>query len=380
MQKGKFLLIAFISVALIMALSFSVVYFLGDSKSTLYTEETSSAKQEEDMIKDMIEDMTVEEKISQMIMLTCHDEVNIEEILPNSVGGICLFGHSFEGKTEAQVIDMISLYNSLSKTPMIVSVDEEGGSVNRVSTNENLRAAPFWSPSQLYSQGGFELIKSDTEEKCDLLKKLGINVNLAPVCDVPLSEDNYIYDRCFSLDYDETSQYVENVVKIMKEKQVGSTLKHFPGYGGSVDTHESVSYDQRKYEDFENGDFKPFISGINEGADCVMVSHNIVTCMDDENPASLSKPVHDILRDTLKFDGVILTDDLKMGAVTKFTDKADSYKLALKAGNDMISCEDYYGAKEAMLSCVESKEVVIKQIDESVYRILKLKMDLGIIK
>lgn len=324
-------------------------------------------------------EMTLEQKVAQMIMVSCHQGIDIEDASSYGVGGICLYAYSFEGKSADDVAYMISSYQNMASTPMLVSTDEEGGTVIRVSAYEQLRATPFLSPSELKEQGGLEMVDSDTREKADLLLSLGINVNLAPVCDVPLDSSNYIYDRCYSLDHNETSQYASTVVSAMKEKGIGSCLKHFPGYGGSVDTHQSMSYDNRTYSEFVNGDFKPFVSGINAGADSVLVSHNIVSCMDDTMPASLSKPIHDILRDELDFDGVIITDDLVMEGIQQFTDGESAAVAAVKAGNDMIICNDYRGAVNAIVNAVNNGEISVEQIDASLERIMNWKKNLGLL-
>ncbi len=342
------------------------------------TEPTSSTVPQREFSQ-IISGMTLEEKVAQMMIVSCHNNVDIADASAYGVGGICFYAFSFEDKSADEVISMVEGYQNMAKIPMLMSTDEEGGTVNRVSLNPQLRAVPFWSPSDLYEYGGMGLVRSDTQEKADLLLSLGINVNLAPVCDVPLSEDNYIYDRCFSLDHDSTAEYVSEVVTIMKENKIGSVLKHFPGYGGSIDTHQFVSYDNRDYSAFENGDFKPFIAGIEQGADCVMVSHNIVTCMDSDMPASLSKPVHNILRDSLGFEGVIMTDDLSMQGITDFTDGENATVSAVLAGNDMLACEDYRGATSAIISAINDGKISESRIDESVERILKWKADLMLI-
>ena len=326
-----------------------------------------------------VETMTLEEKVAQMILVSCHEDVDIQDAIAKGVGGLCLYAFSFEDKTRSEVIDMTSSFQSCAKIPLLISTDEEGGDVNRLSINENLRAVPFWSPSDLFAEGGWELIKSDTEEKAELLLSLGVNVNLAPVCDVPLNEDNYIYSRTFGMDANNTGAYVTLVVSTMKKNGIGSTLKHFPGYGGSVDTHENIAYDTRDYSAFENGDFIPFQCGIASGADSVLVSHNIVTCMDAEMPASLSKPVHDILRYDLGFEGVIMTDDLVMDAITQFTDGENAAVYAVMAGNDMLCCENYDEAIFSILNAVNDGLISEEQIDNSVERILNWKAELNLI-
>lgn len=395
MSKGKKALFIIIAVVFVLAVFGLVFYALnslqeGDlgvtkkgevNQTQIVTEPVTQAPTETEKETENvdIENMTLEQKVAQMIMVSCHQGIDIEAASSYEVGGLCLYAYSFEDKTSDDVIEMINSYQDLSGVPMLISTDEEGGTVNRVSLNPNLRQTPFLSPSQLYEQGGMDLVISDTKEKSELLLSLGINVNLAPVCDVPLSEDNYIFDRCFSLDHNSTCEYVENVVSTMEKEGLGSTLKHFPGYGGSVDTHQSMSYDTREYSEFENGDFLPFIAGIENGADSVLVSHNIVTCMDENMPASLSKPIHDILRNDLSFDGVIITDDLVMEGITQFTDGENAAVLAVKAGNDMIICEDYRSAVNAIVQAVNDGEISVEQIDASVTRILNWKKSLGLI-
>lgn len=399
MKRGTFAILSVISIILVLSISVTSAYFFGDIKveekevetiaqtqvvtqpeTEIATTAPTTALDKTDDISQLVSKMTLQEKVAQMIMVSCHEGVDIEGASSFGVGGICLYTHSFEGKTAQEVKAMTDSYQQLSKIPMLISTDEEGGTVIRVSANPQLREYPFLSPSQLYEQGGFDLVKSDTQEKADLLLSLGINVNLAPVCDVPLDETNYIYDRCFSLSYDETAQYSELVTQVMKEKGIGSTLKHFPGYGASVDTHQSMAYDNREYSAFENGDFLPFKSAIQAGADSVLVSHNIVGCMDEEMPASLSLPVHNILRGALSFSGVIITDDLVMEGIQQFTDGENAAVLAVKAENDMIICNDYQGAVSAIVSAVENGEIDEAQIDASVKRILNWKKNLGILE
>ena len=385
MKKGKFALLSIVTIILVFAVAFGAVYFLSDSvnfEPTGIVQETDAPTQaptEPDKTEVMLSNMTLEQKVAQMMMVSCHEGVNIDAASSYGVGGLCLYAHSFVDKNADEVKAMIDLYQNVTNIPLLVSTDEEGGTVVRVSSNPLLRETPFLSPQELKAQGGLDLVKSDADEKSQLLKSLGINVNLAPVCDIPLDETNYIYDRCYSLDTDETSQYVSTVVSSMKLNGVGSCLKHFPGYGGSVDTHESMSYDTREYSAFENGDYKPFEAGINAGADSVLVSHNIVNCIDSEMPASLSPAVHRELREKLHFNGVIITDDLVMQGIAQFTDGSNAAVLAVKAGNDMVICEDYGATVDAIVQAVNNGEISKAQIDASVMRVLKWKSNLGLL-
>ena len=326
-----------------------------------------------------VANMTLEQKAAQMMLVGIVDEATAKQAAAAGVGGLCMFAKPFKGKSKAQVRTMDAEIQSKAKIPLLMSVDEEGGTINRVSINSKLRAVPFWLGRNLYASGGWDLVISDTKEKAELLLDLGLNVNLAPVADVPLDKSNYIYNRCFSLDPHETAEYIRTVVTEMKQDGLGSTLKHFPGYGGSVDTHKSMGYDDRDYSAFENGDFLPFIAGIQAGADAVMVSHNIVKCMDADKPASLSPAVHRILREELGFDGVVISDDLGMDAITQFTGGKNPAVAAVLAGNDLVTFADYKTSVRAITEAVQDGTIAESQIDASVLRILNWKHSLGLI-
>lgn len=325
-----------------------------------------------------ISKMTTAEKVGQMFYVRCPDTDDIEQINKYHIGGYILFGKDFENKTKDQIQNTINQYQNTAKIPLLIGVDEEGGTVVRVSSNPNLRESPFFSPKDTYAQGGWDGIVNDTEEKAELLLSLGINVNMAPVCDVTSDTIGFMYDRSFSDNVDDVNKFVSTVVSTSKEHNLGTVLKHFPGYGNNVDTHTGIAYDNRDYSEFTEKDFKPFIAGINSGADCVLVSHNIVNCMDENYPASLSENVHKVIRNQLNFEGVIMTDDLIMEAITEFTGDEAAAVMATKAGNDLLCCSSVETQYPAILKAVNNKEIPISQINQSVKRILKWKINLGI--
>lgn len=341
---------------------------------------TKAAGQELSPEEICLQSMSLEQKVAQMMLVSYYgnDVAVMKRAAAYGVGGLCLYAPAFEDKNKAQVRAMTQSLQDKAAVPLLISVDEEGGTVNRVSRYEALRKEPFLSPSAVYAQGGWEKVKADTLEKAELLLDLGINVNLAPVCDVPLSKNDYIYPRCFSMDAAETAKYIATVAEIMKQQKLGSALKHFPGYGGSNDTHKGMAYDERPYSDFLQADFLPFIAGIEAGADSVLVSHNIVTSMDADYPASLSVNVHRILRQELGFDGVIITDDLSMKAISQYTDGKNPAVQAVLAGNDLLCYSDYQTAVKAILTAVQEGIITEKRIDESVLRILRWKLNLGL--
>ena len=329
--------------------------------------------------QELLDGMTLEEKVGQMFIARCPETDAAQLAADYHLGGYILFGRDFKDKTAEQVTTDIQSYQDAAEIPLLIAVDEEGGTVNRVSSNPNLRSSPFRSPQSLYSEGGLELVRSDAQEKCRLLESLGININFAPVCDVSQDPADFIYDRTLGRDAQETSQYVAAVVETMAEEGMGSVLKHFPGYGNNADTHTGVAYDDRPYDTFLTSDFLPFQAGIAAGADMVLVSHNIVSAMDEASPASLSPEVHRVLREDLGFTGVIVTDDLVMDGVRDFAGDDEAAVLAVQAGNDLLCCTDFQTQVPAVLAAVESGEITEEQIDAAVLRVLTMKLRLGIL-
>lgn len=323
--------------------------------------------------------MTLEEKVGQMFLARCPETDAAEQASQYALGGYILFGRDFQDKTREQAAADIAALQAAAKTPLLIAVDEEGGTVNRVSRYKAFRSVPFKSPRALYDEGGFDLIQTDTADKCRLLSSLGINVNMAPVADVTLDTSAFMYQRSFGRSAELTAQYVRNVVSVMEAEGMGSVLKHFPGYGDVGDSHTAMTFDDRPLETFENADLQPFREGIACGADAVLVCHNVMQAMDAENPASLSPAVHTLLREELGFDGVIVTDDLYMDAIRQFTSAPEAAVLAVEAGNDLICCTEFEQQVPAVVEAVRSGRISESRIDDSVLRILLWKIDLGIL-
>ncbi|MFR8530109.1 MAG: glycoside hydrolase family 3 N-terminal domain-containing protein [Anaeromassilibacillus sp.] len=264
--------------------------------------------------QELLENMTLEEKVAQVFLFRCPSENALAAVRTYQPGGFMLFAKDFDGKTAEQVCAEMESYQQASKIPMFLAVDEEGGTVVRVSRNANLAPKPFQSPQQVFQSGGMQAIVDDTVQKTQLLQSLGLNVNLAPVADVSTNPSDFMYARTFGQGAAETADYVKNSVATYNQQRMACALKHFPGYGNNEDTHTGIAVDHRPYETFMESDFLPFAAGIEEGAPMVLVSHNIVNCMDSEHPASLSPEVHRVLREDLG-TGLILTDDLSMEAI-----------------------------------------------------------------
>ena len=327
-----------------------------------------------------VNNLPLEAQVAQMFFARCPDVDAAALAGEYGIGGYILFGRDFEGQTPDSITATIQSYQDAAATPMLIGVDEEGGTVVRVSANPAFRAEKFRSPQALYNEGGFDLITSDTMEKDELLSSIGVNVNFAPVCDVSTDPNDFMNARSFGKDATQTSEYVRTVVGQMAADGMGMVLKHFPGYGNNIDTHTGIATDERPIETFRESDFLPFAAGIEAGAQSVLVSHNIVTCMDSELPASLSPAVHDILRDELGFEGVIMTDDLIMEAITDYTGGENAAVLAVQAGNDMLVSSDFVTQYNAVLAAVQDGTISEDRIRESAIRVIRWKMDLGLLE
>lgn len=349
------------------------------STSTAATTSTTASASAVDRVEQLLSELSLEEKVGQMFIARCPQTHAAQQVSRYHLGGYILFARDFENKTKSQVIRDIESYQQAADLPMLIGVDEEGGTVNRISRYPAFRAQPFASPQELYQEGGWNRIVQDTIEKSTLLKELGISLNFAPVCDVSQDPKDYIYPRTFGQNAAQTAVYIRTVVRTMKQQGMGSVLKHFPGYGNNADTHAGMAYDPRPYETFVAQDFLPFQAGIEAGANVVLVSHNVVNCMDPDYPASLSAKVHRVLREELQFAGVILTDDLAMKAIQQFTGHQEAAVIAVQAGNDLLCCTDFETQIPAVIQAVKTGVIPESQIDQSVRRILNMKIALGLI-
>ena len=336
-------------------------------------------------IEDLLSSLTLEEKVGQLFFVRVPDADAAADVSTYHLGGYILFGRDTADKTADALIQTIQSYQDAAAAdtgiPLLIGVDEEGGTVVRVSSNPHLRASKFRSPQRAHADGGMEAVLADTREKDILLSALGFNVNLAPVADVSTDPGDFIYDRTLGQDAAATADYVSQVVTQMSGDGMGSVLKHFPGYGNNIDTHTGIAVDERPLENFTNADFLPFQAGTEAGGGrtAVLVSHNIMAAVDDTLPASLSPAVHDLLREQLGFDGVVMTDDLAMEAVAAYSADGAVAVMALEAGNDLIITTDYRTQIPKVIEAVEGGTLSEDTIDTACRRVLTWKQALGLI-
>ena len=340
------------------------------------TEKTTQTSEldKEKVVEDRLAKMTLEEKVGQLFWARVPDNHQIEDLQSYHLSGYILFGRDFEGQTLEDMKALTSSYQAASKTPLLIGSDEEGGAVTRISS---ILDTPFQSPMTLYQQGGMEAILSDTRLKDEVLKSVGVNAGLFPVADLASDPSAFIYDRTIGQDAQTTASYVKQVVEELQKNKVGSTLKHFPGYGDNGDSHTDIIQDNRSLDDLRQADFLPFQAGIDAGADSILVSHNILTKIDTV-PSSISPKINEILRKELNFKGVIMTDDLDMAGLADFVSQDEAALQVILAGNDLILGSSYQTQIPYLLKKISSGDLTEERIDESVRRILAWKYDLGL--
>lgn len=330
-------------------------------------------------MNELLQSMSTAQKVGQLFLIRCPQENEAAAVACFQPAGLVLFSVDFENRTAEECLARVNAMQEASLIPLLVSADEEGGTVCRVSRQPALRTEKFPSPRELYSAGGWEAVEADAEEKCVLLRRVGVNVNLAPVCDLSDDPEHFIYQRAVSGDPEVASSFVKRVVKISESHGIGTVLKHFPGYGGNADTHVGASVDKRPLSQFRAADLKPFAAGVEAGSHAVMMSHNIVSCLDRRDPASLSPRLHAFLRAELKFDGVIVTDDLQMDAVSQYWDEGEAAVRAVLAGNDLLCASRWETQIPAVIRAAENGLLPMARLDEAVLRVLGWKKTLGLL-
>ena len=335
----------------------------------------TSGVEENKVIEDRLTTMTLEEKVGQLFWARVPSNHQLEDLQSYHLSGYILFGRDFEGRSLEDMKALTKGYQATAKIPLLIGSDEEGGTVTRISS---ILDTPFQSPMALYQQGGMEAVLSETKQKAELLKSVGINAGLFPVADLARNRSSFIYDRTIGQDAQTTASYVQQVVEELKKSKVGSTLKHFPGYGDNGDSHTAIIQDNRSLDELRQADLLTFQAGIDAGADSVLVSHNILSKIDTV-PSSISPKITDLLRKELHFKGVIMTDDLDMAGLADFVSQDEAAFQVIVAGNDLILGSSYQTQIPYLLKKISSGELTEERIDESVRRILTWKYDLGLL-
>lgn len=349
----------------------------------------------EGMAKDICEGMTLEEKIGQLFIvnmelldssegsyyefreITDEMKANIEKY---NVGGVVFFARNIE--TRDQTMEFIDNLQEVSKYPLFISVDEEGGEVARIGQNKNMKTTVFPTMEEIGNlndkEYAFNIGKTIGEE----IKELGFNLNYAPVADVRTNEANTeIGTRSFGSNKKVVASMVRQVVKGLQSQGISATLKHFPGHGDAAeDSHKGAVNVQNDLTRMREIDFVPFKAGVKAGVDFIMVSHiSISRVTENTVPASLSSLVmNEMIRTELGFDGVIITDAMNMKAITNDYKAGKAAVLAVEAGTDVVLMpDDLEEAYTAVLDAVKDGTLKEEKINKSVRRILEVKVKRG---
>lgn len=370
-----------ILIVIISVLVVGVVIFIGkdellkkeiDKKSDDYKKDTVVSNdlfgKYYDEANKKMKNMSLEEKVGQLFLVRYDSNLASNWTKKYYPGGYIMFAKDFNNQTKKSIKKEIDDLQSISKIPLVIAVDEEGGYVTRVSRYPSFRESKFLAPRSYYETGGEELLEQTEKEKAELLLSIGVNLNLAPVADVSVDSNDFINIRTFNRNAKETAVLIGKMVNYANEVGISSSLKHFPGYGNNVDTHTGIAIDERSYENFVENDYLPFEEGIKNKVPTVLVSHNIIKCMDSEYPATLSKKVIGELREKLNFTGIVITDDLSMSAVSSYVENGSAAVLAVNAGEDLIITSDFVKMYDSVYEAVKNKEIDMETIDKVVRR------------
>lgn len=332
----------------------------------------------DEKVDQIVESMSQTEKLGQMVMIgiqgTKVDDDSLYMLNQYHMGGVILFDRNMESLEQVKQLTSDLQAQSNEKVPLFIGIDEEGGDVVRMA--EKLTPPP--SQKEIGATGDIEQAKTWAIKTAKSLKDMGINVNFAPVADVGSNDK-----RSYSTDTNTVIDFVRAATKGYQQENIIYSLKHFPGIGkGRVDSHvDSSSIDVAK-EVLMAEDILPFKTIIDENDPndyFILVSHLKYPALDEEYPASLSsKIMTDLLRNELGYKGIIITDDMEMGAVANHNDFRSIGVKAVKAGADIVLvCHEYEHQQEVylgLLDAVNSGEISQERIDESVKRIIKVKL------
>ncbi len=329
-------------------------------------------------VRAQIASMSTRELLTQMFIATYDGSwATAGYAAEYGFGGYITFAEDYENDTPQSFREGVDRVTASSKIPPLYAVDEEGGTVTRASKYSWYRRFPFLSPREVYESGGLDLIRTDAAEKAELLKTLGINYNLAPVADISVNSWDYMYNRSPGQDAETTASIVETIVSVFNARGVASTVKHFPGYGAVSDTHTAMAWDGRTVEELESFDLIPFRRAMEAGVPSVMVSH-IITALDPERPASVSAKVVDYIRSNMGYDGVLITDDMRMNGILDFCTTGNGSLEAITAGYDLICCTNWPEQFPVVWAAVENGSLTRERLELSAARVLRMKQDLGI--
>lgn len=327
-----------------------------------------------------IEKLSLEEKIGQLFMVGLEEKTNedIEKLIQeNKIGGVVLYRKNYHTYEEMLAyVNNIKMLNNKNSIPIFISIDQEGGRVNRMPQEIlNLKSA-----TKLSNTKNIEIVKESGKIIGEMLNKTGISMDYAPVLDIrKFKEKHAIGDRCYGENKEDVSKYGIEVMKEMQNKGVIPVIKHFPGHGlTKKDSHFRIPKITQKIEVLEKEDMLPFEIAIKENAEAIMVGHLIIKDIDKNYPASLSKKViQKYLIEKYNYKGLIITDDLKMMAIQLHYNMKKAVVKAIEAGNDIIMIGLSYKKINKIIKFivkeVKNGKIEEERINKSVEKIIQIK-------
>ena len=335
---------------------------------------------------EIMAEMSEREKICQMFVVypealgtvTGADETLMSGLENYPVGGFIFSAENLEAGSET-TIETVTKMQEWSKLGLIITADEEGGRVNRLMST----LGTTWVDNMFsYKDMGVNTAYENAATIAADLKAHGFNTDLAPVADVLTNPENTVIgDRAYSDDFQQAAELVSGAVRGFNDSGVVCALKHFPGHGDTAeDSHFDAAIVRKSPEQLREEEFIPFVAGIEAGADMVMIGHLTIPMLGDE-PATVSREiVTGLLREEIGFDGVVITDSLEMGAITSY-ETGQLVVRAVNAGVDiLLGPDDLVRAVEGMELALGMGELTWERIEESVIRILIMKLENGIIE
>ncbi len=324
----------------------------------------------------MLENLTIEEKIGQMLMFGTNSS-NIEPIcnlIKNyKIGGVILYKKNYSSYKEMlEVIKKLNDANKDNKLPLFIAIDQEGGVVNRLPNDiENIK-----NIYDVSNKNNIDLIKKHADIISNILYNSGINMNFSPVLDIYNNSNSSVLNkRCFSGNVEKVSLYGSIYINEIKKNGIISVVKHFPGHGiTNLDSHYFLPY-VFNYKKILNREIIPFEKAINEGCEAVMVSHLIIRKLSGLLPCSISRKfITKYLRERYNYNGLIITDDLRMKLVDLIYGKI-SLKKAFLSGSDVILLKYKENDEKIfnMLYKYANNKNAIDNINECVLRVINIK-------
>lgn len=390
--KGRMQLkkrIRFLSVLLGATLALSCI----GCRTTHNTDSTSqNIPDKTDKVQQIVDSMSLEEKVAQLFLVqpeaivdigtaTAAGDATKQAINKTPVGGFVYFSDNLQ--SEQQVQDMLRNVQKYSEDriglPAFLSVDEEGGTVARVASTGRFDVTDVGDMAKIGASGDVQQARQAGETIGSYLSELGFNLDFAPDADVLTNPDNTVVEkRSFGSDPRVVSDMSLAVAQGLAQHQVYSVYKHFPGHGATAgDTHQGYAYTDKTLDELKQSELIPFENAIQNNAAFIMAAHiSAPRVTGDDTPASLSKTmITDILRGQMGYDGIVVTDAMNMGAVTEQYTSAQAAVKALQAGADLVLMpEDFQEAYQGVLDAVKDGTLTEQRINESVTRIVKVKV------